>query len=257
MSYIFGLVLLFFMAIVVHEAGHAIAMKRRNIDIEEAGIGFPLPERFKKFKLTLRPKFLPFPIVICLVPLGGYVMTTREGKKSFERMSYKDQASCYAAGVIMNTAFAAVLFIAAMAIHPVWQRVHVIALLLSIAALTVTLLFRRVLSWLMPVLGIVVFGYTVYLLFELLSSAAAQAIPTPSFDSAAWYKILVIGGVMSFVMGLIQTMPLGTLDGGKLVSALLRSRHLHKFDKIYVTATEVILLLFTVLSAVAVLILLA
>jgi hypothetical protein len=161
-AHVTGLVL-FLLALAVHEVGHAIAMMRRGVEIKEAGLGFPVTGRFK---LTFRPKFLPFPITVCPVFIGAYVQPTEKGEEQLDQMSYQDQASCYAAGVIVNLVFGCILLSIGSAlavVQPGYAHRHALIILAASVVLgALAAIFRRILSRIMPFLGLVVTGVIVY-----------------------------------------------------------------------------------------------
>lgn len=242
MTQVFGFIL-FILALVVHEAGHAIAMMRRGIEIKEAGIGIPLTGRFK---LTLHPRFLPFPVTICPLLIGAYVMPTDRGAADLKKMSYKDQAICYAAGVIMNLAFAGALVAVAVATtNPFDNRRQMIVFLIAIAVTVAAWLLRRVLSVVVPVLGTAALVGLVHLLTRSPDAVGGPIeVVSVSVSSTTWIDALLLGGALSLSLALLNMLPLVPLDGGKVVGAFLQARRWHRLSNIHAVTTAVVFFAF-------------
>lgn len=94
-------IILFALLVVVHELGHFIAARRRGVEVQEFGIGFPprlFSRRFGKAKTVYS---------LNLIPLGGFVKLkgeadadTRPG--SFGAARLRSKAAILMAGVGMN-----------------------------------------------------------------------------------------------------------------------------------------------------------
>lgn len=105
--FIIGLIL-FVGLVVLHELGHAIAARRRGVDVEEFGIGFPPKAWGKKLKNgTL--------FTLNWLPLGGFVRLKGEhdaatGKGTYGGASLLTKVQILLAGVVINWLTAAVIF---------------------------------------------------------------------------------------------------------------------------------------------------
>ena len=101
--------ILFLGLVVVHEWGHFIVAKRRGVQVEEFGIGFP-PRLFKKQTAA------GWVFTINLLPLGGFVRLKGEHDTdteagSFGAASVRTKAAIIAAGILMNLVVAYVLLV--------------------------------------------------------------------------------------------------------------------------------------------------
>lgn len=105
--FIIGLIL-FVGLVVLHELGHAIAARRKGVEVEEFGIGFPPRAWSKKLKNgTL--------FSLNWLPLGGFVKLKGEhdsatGKGTYGGASLWAKTQILLAGVIINWLTAAVIF---------------------------------------------------------------------------------------------------------------------------------------------------
>jgi regulator of sigma E protease len=105
--FIIGLVL-FVGLVVLHELGHALAARRKGVDVEEFGIGFPPRAWSKKLKNgTL--------FSLNWLPLGGFVRLKGEhdaatGKGTYGGASLFTKVQILLAGVAMNWLTAAFIF---------------------------------------------------------------------------------------------------------------------------------------------------
>lgn len=104
---IIGLIL-FVGLVVLHELGHALAARRRGVEVEEFGIGFPPKLWGKKLKNgTL--------LSINALPLGGFVRLKGEhdaatGKGTYGGASTWTKTQILLAGVVINWVTAAAIF---------------------------------------------------------------------------------------------------------------------------------------------------
>ncbi|MDB5185295.1 MAG: hypothetical protein JWN38_1103 [Candidatus Saccharibacteria bacterium] len=240
MTHVFGILLLL-LAIILHEAGHAITMMRRGVDIKEAGIGFPI----KKCKLTVRPKWLPFPVILGPVLVGAYVMPSDVGAAKLKSMRYKDQASCYGAGVIMNLLFATSLLVIAGActcLAPGYDHQHdFIVMLCALGAFAAVFLLRRWLSLIMPVFGVLFMALVVALLFQSTDNVGGPGSTIgASAGASSWIDALSLGANLSLGLGLFNALPFVPLDGGKIVTALLQAAKWARLDQVFTYATAVV-----------------
>lgn len=237
-------ILLLLIALIVHEAGHALAMMRRGIEIQEAGIGLPITG---KLKLTFRSRFLPFPIVLTPALLGAYVRPTKKGTERLESMSYRDQAVCSGAGVVMNVVFGGALLciVASISVHSSANnqaRLLVVSLIAGGVAAAAAI-FRRAFSRVMPVFGV---AGLLLLIFSLIDSTENVGGPLTVVSTAASGKSLVdalkMGFVMSISLAYLNVLPLFPLDGGKIVSAFFETRGWKQTNLIFSATTGVVFL---------------
>lgn len=248
MTHALGIILLI-MAIMVHEAGHAIAMMHRGVEIKEAGLGMPITG---KLRLTLHLRSLPFPLVITPALIGAYVLPSDRGQRQLETMSYKDRASCYAAGVIMNVAFGAVLVLVSGVVvlmspapHDVPRDLFIMGSAFAILVLVVVL--RRVLSWVLPLLGTAIMVLLVISFFATPDSIGGPIATVKVAASAtSWANALLLGASLSLGLALINMVPMIPLDGGRVMSAMLQSWKLRKINTVYSVVSGLVFTVFIV-----------
>lgn len=244
MTAIFGIALLV-LALAIHEAGHAVAMMHRGVRIKEAGIGIPL---FKWLRITVRPSWLGFPVVLSPILLGAYVMPTDEGEAELKAMSYKDKAVCYAAGVVTNMSFGGFLLIIALLIRGVQRGdFSLIGLGIGGAMVVVPILLRRLIAMVTPLLGLAALALTVYLIVDSPEDAGG---PIEVFkiagSSQAMLETLVIGAAISLSLAIFNMVPFVPLDGGRVMVALLERFKLVRFAEVYSVVTTIVFVTFFV-----------
>lgn len=235
---VLGLVLIV-LSLVLHEAGHAVAMVRRGVTIKEAGLGLPLPDRLS---LLWQPKFLPFPIRITPIPLLAYVEPTEEGNQQIKQMSYKDQASCYAAGVTVNLLFAFGLLAGV-----VLYKGNFGLLTYYLAMIVVVVLLRRIIAMAMPLISLIV---TVLVVDALIAShenvMGPVGIVQVVSDTNGWTEVFVRAAVVSAGFGMFNALPLLPLDGGRVTYSLLQMLKLRTVSRVFMPVTACIFAVFVV-----------
>ncbi|MGV9001948.1 MAG: site-2 protease family protein [Candidatus Saccharimonadaceae bacterium] len=231
-------------ALVVHEAGHAIAMSRRDIEIEEASIFIPVG----KVRLTFRPKFLSYPLVIGIIPLGAYVKTTPKGQQQLEAMNYKEQAICYSAGVITNLVFGCFLISAAFGFGYLMDGSGLTVTVVSLGIGVIVLVLRRFISVVMPILGIASLILIVALMVQSVDNMGGPIaiVGFVADQSTSLINALVIGGIISASLGQFNMVPLYPLDGAKVVHTLFVRWGWKKFGEYFRVGTMMIFLAFFV-----------
>src|SRR5919205_1067870 len=93
-------VLLFVVSIVVHELGHAFAMRRYGVELDEIcllGVAGPVLLSF-----YLRKVFGETPLTIRMIPLGAFVRPTEEGAQTAGALPYLKFAHIMGAGIANN-----------------------------------------------------------------------------------------------------------------------------------------------------------
>ncbi len=241
----FGILVLI-LALILHEAGHAIAMTRRGVEIKEVGLGLPLG---KNLRLTIHTRHLPYPLIVTPFLLGAYVRPTDQGQEQLEQLSYKDQAVCYTAGIIVNIVSGALVLGAVAMMYQVtdydaWGRAGWIAVIAWATALVFTV-FRRVVSQLLPVLSVVVLGLLVYILVGSLNNIGGPVAVVETVTSGRNVReSLWVGGFMSLNLALLNMLPLAPLDGGRVVASYLETRGREKLSYTFENSTVLVLLVF-------------
>jgi membrane-associated protease RseP (regulator of RpoE activity) len=236
------------LSLMFHEAGHAIAMMRRGVEIEEAGLGWPLG---KRLKITLRPRFLPFPVVITPLLIGAYVRPSKKGQERIEELSYKDQAVISGAGIIANVLFGAMLVIIAGLVaffNPAADMLRVLTVIgVSAAVGAVFWQGRRWISYVMPVLGVASLALIVVALARSLDSVGGPIAVYQTAESAKGaVDALLTAAALSVGFALINMLPFSPLDGARTVSALLVRRGLVRTNEWFTVGGTVVFVMFFV-----------
>jgi membrane-associated protease RseP (regulator of RpoE activity) len=203
-------------ALVIHEAAHALALRRQGIAIVEAGLGLPFFPRVK-----FRIPGVPFDISLSIWLVGAYVKPDPTREKDINAMPYREHAWFLNAGVISNliTAATAISFVLAWTGH----------LGKALIALVVAILlweFRKfVASVLLPLASIPAMIWLVYILISAWTSghtglgmAGIQNVDVPS----GLANVLFMFGVLNFFLAALNTVPLHGIDNGRVVALLLR-----------------------------------
>lgn len=215
-------IFLFLLAICVHEAGHALVMRRYNVRIKEICLlGFgPTLLSFK-----IRRIWGETPITIRAVPLGAFVQPEDPGY--MERLSYVHKSRINVAGIIANILFAAVLLSVSLLV----AGVPLTTLWLLLAGLVVFALFL----WFIPFVAVVAgIGFMGFLITELITDPVAfqksngsvvtvvemaveqNDAPEDVSFSDRLLKAFYFGFAMSLGLALFNILPLMPLDGGRV-----------------------------------------
>jgi Zn-dependent protease len=222
---------LYVATVIIHEIGHLVAMKQRGVKIEELGIGKPI----RKLKLTFRPKFLPFAVVLGPIPDGAYVLPTKKGYKRLKKMSYEDAAICYSAGVISNIAFAGILALITLPIVLFRESYTESVILIAVFCIALaTVAFRRFVSMVVvPVVGALGF----IALIATLVYLGIVAINTPHTAIGSYgflihaptlLEALYFGIGISLLLAVGNMFPNPPFDGNHVLRALLKKWKLKK-----------------------------
>lgn len=194
----------------IHEAGHAVAMRRFGMRPIAAGVGLPLPPVLRlrlssTFTFTLSPWLL-----------GAYVEPSERDTERIPDLPYRDAAWVYNAGVIVN-------FVFGFAVTAVAARSTFGTLIYSIAAVAIWALRRLVAGYVLPLLAIPALGITLYGM--VLSWSQGQSgvgfaglvdlVPTDP------PRLLSFVGVISIVVGILNLVPVYPLDNARVCDLLL------------------------------------
>ncbi len=111
MGLIIFAVICFIFLVVAHEYGHFLVAKKKGVEVEEFGVGFPPKIYGKKFGKGIFEGYY----TINLLPLGGFVRLKGEHdadkeKGSFGSVSTKAKLQIMLAGVAVNFVLALILF---------------------------------------------------------------------------------------------------------------------------------------------------
>lgn len=212
--------------LILHEAAHAIAMRKYGVEIKKAGIGFPI-----KPYLTIRG-FFSFPLTISPFLLGAYVEPTLDGEEKIKSLPYRDRAVIFGVGVIANLLVALVM----IGIFFINEGNIANPLLYGFLAAGVVTGFalvklaRLLCGFVIPVIGLAALVLTVYsvAISNPLSQEETQALVGPIgivgmiLGSTTFEDILEISFVISIGIALVNMLPIFPFDGGRIAEAIMQ-----------------------------------
>lgn len=201
-------------AMIVHEAAHAVAMRKHGILIEEAGLGLPFAPRavFRTrwgWKLSLSPWIV-----------AAYVSAGDDGSERMAALPYRKHAWILNAGIVVNlvTGFAAAC--AVKILNGQWLAAGVLSLLFAGFWLGRRLVASHVLPALAPLaLMLLLFG----LYRSVVDGRSVGLVGTAEVMPADFTAIdmLIAFAVVSVALALFNMLPLFGLDNGKVVGLIL------------------------------------
>jgi membrane-associated protease RseP (regulator of RpoE activity) len=216
-------ILLLCLSVSLHELGHAFAMRKYGIQIQEIcllGLGGS-----KLISFKIRKLFGETPITIRSFILGGFVAPTYFGRLRVYCLEYDKAGHIYGGGIAVNFLFGSFLLLTHSLIEgqidtkSVWTTCILLAL-----GLLPRYTFR-----LYPILGL-------YILFgvfnDLASSSAAtvsltgrgvKSIRSIAMNSDSFSETLYLGGWISVALGIINCIPVLPADGGRIIERMLCS----------------------------------
>lgn len=211
-------------SIIIHELAHAVEMRRNGILIKEIGLGIPIP----KITFSFFDKWF-FSCKISISPLiiGAFVKPFSDEEEKIDRLPYNKLAVICGAGPWINLVFGSILLMAGKIIEPDYgfkliYFVPVAALLLS------KKIFSRYFS---IIIGLIAMFYLSSSITDAIFGAAkmSDTVGGPvaltrmvSQESINFVSAMVIGGFISISVGVFNLLPIGPLDGGRIMSALIR-----------------------------------
>ncbi len=246
------LVIVFLVAIGLHELGHSLAMRTFGIRTTEAGLGLPIPPmltvyRNDNFKFKVSPWLL-----------GAYVSgaTHVHGKgdepcyddSPVSRLSFKQQAWVNNAGVFANFLVAAIGL-------TVLSLVAGSFLLAAGVATAVVLLwfFRRPFAvYVLPALSLPFLAFMGYA-FWMSWSAGDTGLGFAGmgqFAPSTFRDTLLLFTVINVTIGILNSLPIPPLDNGKQCLMLVERWWGEKAAKVYLAAGGLLVAL-SLASAVA------
>jgi len=229
----------FSIIVLVHELGHFIAAKAAGMRVYEFSIGFPFSPkimtlfRYRETEFTLRA-----------FPLGGFVRFVKnngEGACEWFRTSCLKRMFVMSAGSLVNILFAFLVFAAIAMVRMNFGPVK--------AAMAGGLFTWYIVS------------ETARFLSSLLSgNGGMDAFFGPiGIASIAWQaahqgllNVLLLTGVLSLSLGIMNLMPLPAFDGGQIIIITAESIRKAPFQiKVYQTVNTVGLAMVLALAAIA------
>jgi membrane-associated protease RseP (regulator of RpoE activity) len=235
MIYAFALFLIF-LAVLVHEIGHAIAMVKTGIGVKELGIGIG-GSRWPRLSHTFVSKKDPeetFTLSIYPLLIGALVRPQHEDR--IKELCYRDQAFIFGAGIIANIFFTLVcMFVLRVFFPEVHSRVFPawISPWMLVAAIVPLFWYARAITaYIFPLFSIAIMYWFVTSLLKLSGTALIENSGgivfagqiAQNFSKEIWQAIY-FGGFISFALAATNVLPIYPLDGGLTMSALI-----HRFS---------------------------
>lgn len=231
MVYAFALFLVF-LAILVHEIGHAIAMIKTGVGVKELGIGMPYgPCISHTFVSTKNPdetfKLSLYPLLL----IGAFVQPRHE--KRIDALCYHDKAFIFGAGIVANILFTLVCMFVLQVFFPEFRArllPQSIAPWMIVAAVVPLLWYARAITaYIFPPLSI---GILYWVVVSFLQFSGAEVIEKSggivligqlahSF-SESFARAIFFGGFISFAVAATNVLPIYPLDGGQTASAIVK-----------------------------------
>lgn len=249
MLFTIGLLALFELSVIVHELGHAFAMRQCGVRVRRISLfGFPglgfvsVPVTIR---LPIRSRWLPDTewVIHPLLPLGAYVMPHED---DMARLSRTDDLYISGMGPLTNFIFGLGLVGLTLGVAPEWfvtkgsvtSVVLYTGLLIGIvAAMGVLWRYRRFFCRRLLLAAGIVFLVLVVVIVTFMSHAErmemlagfgflvgikevyvwSQALADYGLRDVIAYT-LVMSGYLSIALGLFNLMPLLPLDGGHMMN---------------------------------------
>jgi membrane-associated protease RseP (regulator of RpoE activity) len=216
------------LTVTLHELGHAVHMRRNGVSIKEIcvlGIG---PVVFE-FRL---PYFGETPMRVRAIPVGAFVLPDKRGLETIKQASFLARGEIYGAGIVANVAAAVALFGFAIAIS---KSNHFEGILIFAACLLGSWGLMQAVRWIsvgLPFIGLGLLAWTAQGLLTGKTKAAstfAGPITISNYFSnqvhthpSSVQEGLILGILLSLVLGMGNLFPFMPFDGGHLCKNLLR-----------------------------------
>lgn len=228
-------------ALITHELAHALEMRRKGIEIGQIGLGISIPRITYYFYDRW---IFKCPIAISPILLMAYVMPSTDGFNKITTLNYKDQADIYGAGPWINFVLACILFILINIIEP-----SKIFTLYFIIPFSLMLIFKKIFCrYVLPIIGIITMIYVMNTIFQGLFGVdkledavggPVMIVKTINKFSTNLRTALLAGALISTSLGAFNAIPLGMLDGGKIITAAFQHFG-KKIHPIFMTASYAI-----------------
>jgi membrane-associated protease RseP (regulator of RpoE activity) len=218
---------LFMLVFSVHELGHALAMRKHGLRLQEITL-FGFGPKLLSFKLTRW--FGDTPVYIRAIPLLAYVQVDDRDADKLAKLNYQATAEVYGAGVHANLVYAFMLLafwlVANSHENPkIW--------LFGGGLLLATLLFAwlrpwvcaYLFPWLLPVIVLI-------LILPPIVTDSNQGVQGPLTILSGTAHNIATQSSLTFIpkmidlsvgLGLFNLIPLHPFDGGKLFEAIMKA----------------------------------
>lgn len=210
--------------IVVHEAGHALALRGLGFTIEEAGLGFPIGPR-KVFPPTKRR---PFALSLSMFLFAAYVKPRTEDAERIDNLPWRQHAWFMGAGVTANV----ILGLAALAAYHLVLTEWSTAAAFAVGALAAWF-GRRLIGVYGFIaagpLSLAAFLYISFNIYAGLWDGMSTGTASVSFDHVVGSQPVLVAflgvlGKASLLLGMLNAAPIFPMDGSKVIDRALRRR---------------------------------
>lgn len=229
--YLTLIIVLIFLAVLFHELGHAMAMKRYKVEVAELGIGLPFAPQWAIESEWIERLLGPCSC-ITFSPwlIGAYVKPARRDYEDF--LSYGQRAHINGAGIIANIAFGLFLLAglsAASLFSSKWQWTAAAYAIAAIAGGFLALKYARFVSaYIFPILSLGAVAAFAYLFWGMSFRETMEAIGGPvsivkmgQEHSQSLSQVVLFGAFVSFSLAFMNLLPFFPLDGGRTWKLIL------------------------------------
>lgn len=218
-------VLLLGLGIAVHEFGHAIAMHKANVKIEEIGFGIG-PTLYSTSAIFDGDSIT---VTISPIPFGAFVKMEQKRQELYKAVSTFDAFVINGIGIWLNAVFGLLLLLAAQTRDSVFRFLknkYTIIIMAVIALGSLDLLTRIGFFW-----GFIMLGASglAFFLFarDIIKGKKEFSGPIAIFKLLKEVKTIrstvVFAGALSIGVGMVNLLPFMPFDGGQNVVLLLKN----------------------------------
>lgn len=208
MLYLISFLIVFTIAVLVHELGHFLVARRCGVKAYEFSIGFPFSPKILTF---FRHKETEF--TIRLLPLGGFVSFSQDGNDDMEflKVSRPKRFAIAVAGSVFNI-ISAIIFV-------------VIAYMLKDVPLTEAVSTGMGSIWAVfkGIAGLMAGLATGQGSADGISGPIGIAVMAGKAAQAGFANLVFFTGMLSLSLGILNLLPLPSLDGGHIVILAVES----------------------------------
>lgn len=207
-------VIMFVVMVVLHELGHAFALRRSGIPICEAGLGLAYAPR-----LVLKPtKRRPFALSLSPWLVAAYVVPDPAYRQQMEAMSYRDKTWHHGAGIVVNLVIATGLATLVFVLEGHWWRA-----LIAAAATTALWLARRVFTaYAVPALAVPTAAYLGVMVVDSIGEPAGYVELASILTVGSGIAMLQVSAVLSFALAVLNMAPIFPVDGGRICREIVQ-----------------------------------
>lgn len=217
--------------LILHEFGHALAMKGQGVEIKEIGLGLPLiPALVMRFRSKI---IFGYEIDWTISPflIGAYVKNTEKGNAFMQTLPRKEQAFILGAGIISNLIQAAIMIAFSIVLRDISlghdSLFYVVLPYSLVVACPLIYWFRYFFSlYLIPLIGLALLIYLIPMVFSspLETFGGPISIVQESRQVADPFQAYLLACLLIAGLGIINSLPFYGLDGGQIVELYVPRR---------------------------------